>query len=102
MVFGRNGPELACNQIVNTSFCVFELRFEDRSSVERAFRLVGDDPKVASCLVEPESLRIRVVTSKAAGAPLVERIYEHGGLVWCKRYPLHSEPRHGSPTASSS
>ncbi len=92
MVFVRSGPELAYIQRVDTSFCVFELRFEDRPSVARAFVLVGDDPRVASCLVEPESLRIRVVTSKAAGARLSERIYERGGLVWCKRYLLHSEP----------
>lgn len=102
MVFVRSGLELACIQRVNTSLSVFELRFEDRSSVERAFGLIGDDPMVMSCLVEPESLRIRVITSKAAGALLFERIYERGGLVWCKRYPLPSEPPHGSPTASPS
>ena len=88
MVFVRGGLELAYIRRVNARLCVFELRFEHRSSVCRAFGLVADDPRVASCLVEPESLRIRVVTSKAAGAPLFERIYEHGGLVWCKRYPL--------------
>ena len=102
MVLVRSGLELACIQRVNTSLSVFELRFEDRSSVEQAFGLVGDDPMVTSCLVEPESLRIRVITGKAAGAPLFERIYERGGLVWCKRYPLPSEPPHGSPTASPS
>ncbi len=90
MVFVHSGPELACMQRVNIPLCVFELRFEDRSSVECAFGLVGDDPVVTSCLVEPERLRIRVITSKAAGAPLFERIYERGGLLWCKRYPLPS------------
>jgi len=78
---------------VNTNQCIFELRFEDRSAVERAFALVGDDPWVTSCLVDSESLRIRVVTSKAAGSPLCERIYEYGGMVWCKRYPLPDEPQ---------
>ena len=78
------------------------MRFEDRSSFERAFGLVGDDTWVASCLVDPESLRIRVVTSEAAGAPLFERIYERGGMVWCKRYPLPDKPLHRSPAASLS
>ena len=73
---------------MNTNQCIFELRFEDRASVERAFGLVGDDPWVTSCLVDSESLRIRVVTSKAAGSPLCEQIYMYGGMVWCKRYPL--------------
>ena len=77
---------------VNTSQCIFELRFEDRPSVERAYGLVGDDSWVTSCLMDPESLRIRIVTSKSAGAPLCERIYEHGGMVWCKRYPLPNDP----------
>ena len=96
------GLEIACIQRVNTDLFVFELRFEGRPSVERAFGLVGDDPNVASCLVEPESLRIRVVTSKASGVPLVERIYERGGLVWCKLYPLDSGHTHESPTTSAS
>jgi len=75
-----------------SGLCVFELRFENRDSIERAYGIVSDDPWVSSCLVESESLRIRLTTTQADGAPLIERIYEHGGLVWCKRYPLLGEP----------
>jgi len=67
---------------------VYILRFEDRASVERAFRVVTDVSEIGGCLVEPEELRIRFLATKDTGTPLLERVYEQGGLVWCKHYVL--------------
>lgn len=90
----ENGPDLAAASDVEPP-SVFILRFEDKAALERAFALVSDARSIASCMVEPEELRIRFLTSDKAGAPLLEQVYEHGGLVWCKRYPLRGEPASG-------
>ncbi len=65
---------------------IFILRFEHRAAVERAFSVVTDEPAIASCVVEAEELRIEFLATKKTGAPILERVYERGGLIWCKRY----------------
>lgn len=70
---------------------VFILRFEDRAATQCAFGLVSDDRDVASCVVEPEELRIRFVATKEIGVLLVERLYERTRLTWCTRHGLTVE-----------
>lgn len=67
---------------------VYILRFEDRDAVERAFGLLFDEAAVDGCTIEPETLGIRFLAMKQSGAPLLERVHDGGGLVWCKSYPL--------------
>lgn len=67
---------------------VFILRFEHRGALERAFRLVADQLRVADCIVEVKELRIRFHATADVGVQLLERIDERGGLTWCERYPL--------------
>jgi len=77
---------------------VFVLRFEHRAAVERAFGLLYNETAVETCTIEPEELGIRFVATKAGGAPLLERVHESGGLVWCKQYPMDADG--GGPRAS--
>ena len=65
---------------------VFVLRFEDRAALQRAFIVTSDEHAIEGCSVEPEELRIRFLAPKETGAPLLERVYERGGLVWSTRY----------------
>jgi hypothetical protein len=83
----KAGPILARTHGVKDLF-VFIARFEDRAAVERAFEAISNERSIASCMVEPEELRIRLLAPKNAGSALVEQIYERGGLRWCKRYAL--------------
>ncbi len=69
---------------------VYILRFEHREAVERAFGLLYDEAAVSSCTIEPEELGIRFLADRKGGAPLLERVQDSGGLVWCKSYALQS------------
>ena len=72
---------------------VFILRFERRSAAERAFGVLSENESVDSCIVDPGELRIRFLARKQDGPPLLEKIYDRGGMVWCERYPVKkSEP----------
>jgi len=67
---------------------VFQLAFTDKFRLEEAFRMLLDDERVDSCTVEPNGVTARFVASQRAGAPLLERIYEVGGLRWCSRHAI--------------
>ena len=64
------------------------LVFSDAVQLARAFDRVLDSPAVASCLVEPEHVRIRFLSAPGAETPLVAMIYADGGLRWCTRHDL--------------
>jgi hypothetical protein len=61
-------------------------------STQRAFARVNDDPRVASCIVEPAQRRLRFLAPESLGEALVERIYQEGDLVWCSRHALERSP----------
>jgi len=73
---------------VAASDYVFDLRFDDKRALERAFARISDEVAVVSCLVEPDLLRIRLLADEAVGDALVDELYAQRGLVWCKRHPL--------------
>lgn len=58
----------------------------------RAFARVNDDPRVASCIVQPAQGRLRFLAPESLGDALVERIYQEGDLVWCSRHALKLPP----------
>jgi hypothetical protein len=64
------------------------LVFSDAAQLARAFDRVLDSPEVASCLVEPEHVRIRFLSQPGAEKPLVDTIYAEGGLRWCTRHDV--------------
>jgi hypothetical protein len=71
---------------------VYELRFAEPATLERAFDRVNGHPQVASCSFELAPRRIRLLAPLAVGEALVERLYLEGGLSWCSRHALESEP----------
>ena len=85
----KAGAELATALRVE-ELRLFILHFEHRAAVERAFAVVADERAIGSCVVEPEELRIRFLATQKTGKPLLERVYEQGGLTWCRRYQRRS------------
>ena len=67
------------------------LRFTDAGELSRAFDFLKASVLVEVCLVEPAELRLRFVAPGAHATELVERIYLHGGLTWCRRHPLRRD-----------
>lgn len=67
---------------------VYVLRFSSPGPLRRAFDRVIEAERVASCTIEPEEGRIRLVAPARAAELLVERIYQDGGLVWCSRHDV--------------
>jgi hypothetical protein len=53
---------------------------------------------VASCLIEPESGRIRFLAPRKAADALVEQIYEEGGLTWCSQHDVNPAGDAPEPT----
>lgn len=72
---------------------VYVLHFESLGRLTRAFDLVLEDPEVASCMIEPEQLRLRFLGPVALTDRLVEEIYRDGGLLWCSRHDVRDERR---------
>ena len=75
---GRGFEENLCRRRAGAKLAVafrveelwlFTLSFEHRAAVERAFGVVADERAIASCVVEPEELRIRFLAPKKTGAP---------------------------------
>jgi hypothetical protein len=77
---------------------VYVLELRGSAALTRAFDRVMDSRHVASCLIEPESGRIRFVAPARAADALVEQIYLEGGLGWCSRHDL--QPLSDAPEAS--
>jgi hypothetical protein len=67
---------------------VYVLHFRGAAALTRAFDRVMESRHVASCLVEPESGRIRFLAPRRAADAIVEVIYGEGGLTWCSRHDL--------------
>lgn len=67
---------------------VYVLHFQCLGRLTRAFDLVLEDPEVASCMIEPEQLRLRFLGPRKLTDRLVERIYQDGGLAWCGRHDV--------------
>ena len=72
---------------------VYLLHLQNAVYLERAFDRVLESPRVASCAVEPEQLRLRFMALRRHGDVLVEQIYLEGGLVWCSRHELEATSR---------
>ncbi len=81
------------------SLFVFRLRLSDARRLEEAFALLIEDDHVASLSIQPLTLSAFFMATSAVGAPLVERIYQDGGLRWCSSHrvrflvPVDEEPR---------
>lgn len=69
---------------------VYRLDFTDRSRLEAAFGVLLDSDSVVSCVIEPETVSARFMSTAAPGSALVERIYAIGGLRWCSRHTVQS------------
>jgi hypothetical protein len=67
---------------------LFDLHFESQAALLEAFQRVGDQPRVLSCSLETELLRLRYVLPEEDAPALAERIYLSGGLRWCTQHPL--------------
>ena len=67
---------------------VYVLMLRGAPALTRAFDRVMESQHVASCLIEPESGRIRFLAPPRAADALVEQIYDEGGLTWCSRYDV--------------
>ena len=61
---------------------VYVLEFNTREALSRGFARLLDDSHVEACSAETGGLRVRFLSLKDA-EPLVERIYQEGGLRWC-------------------
>lgn len=59
---------------------VHTLEFTDRNRLSSAFERIISHEHVEDCLVETDKLRIRFVATPERAAPLIERIYQDGGL----------------------
>jgi len=67
---------------------LFDAYFDSQAALAEAFRFVGEQPRVASCSLESEQLRLRYVLPEEDAPELAERIYQTGGLRWCTRHVL--------------
>ncbi len=67
---------------------LFDLHFESQAALLEAFQRVGDQPRVLSCSLETELLRLRYVLPEEDAPALAERIYLSGGLRWCTQHAL--------------
>jgi hypothetical protein len=67
---------------------VYVLHLRGVAALTRAFDRVMDSRHVASCLIEPESRRIRFLAPRRPADALVEIIYAEGGLTWCSQHDL--------------
>lgn len=67
---------------------VYVLHLDTPGRLIRAFDIVLDSSRVASCMVEPELCRVRFLAPSDCADKLVERIYELGGLRWCSRHEV--------------
>jgi hypothetical protein len=67
---------------------VYVLHLRGSAALTRAFDRVMESRHVASCLVEPESGRIRFLAPRRAAEAIVELIYSEGGLTWCSQHDL--------------
>jgi hypothetical protein len=67
---------------------VYVLELRGAPALTRAFDRLMESRHVASCLIEPESGRIRFLAPAKAADALVEQIYLEGGLTWCSRHDL--------------
>jgi len=68
---------------------VYILILRGAPALTRAFDRVMESRHVASCLIEPETGRIRFLAPRKAADALVERIYEEGGLTWCSQHDVN-------------
>jgi len=67
---------------------VYVLILRSAPALTRAFDRVMESRHVASCLIEPESGRLRFLAPPKAADELVAQIYEEGGLTWCSQHDL--------------
>jgi hypothetical protein len=67
---------------------VYVLVLRGAPALTRAFDRVMESRHVASCLIEPESGRIRFLAPPKAADALVEEIYAEGGLTWCSQHDV--------------
>ncbi len=67
---------------------VYVLELRGVPALTRAFDRLMESSHVASCLIEPESGRIRFLAPAKAADALVEEIYLEGGLGWCSRHDV--------------
>jgi len=77
---------------------VYVLHFESVGPLHRAFDLLIQCDDVASCMVEPERMRLRFLAPPRYGDPLVERLYLRGGLTWCSRHETRGAGAEASPS----
>jgi hypothetical protein len=70
---------------------LFDLHFDSQAALLEAFQRVGDQPRLLSCSLETEDLRLRYVLPEEDAPALAERIYLSGGLLWCTRHVLPAE-----------
>ena len=70
---------------------VFILRIENEDLLEKAFARLLESPDVSTCIIEPDHLQIRFVSSDEVAERLMARIYLSGGLVWSSRHDLTSD-----------
>ena len=68
---------------------VYILILRGAPALTRAFDRVMDSRHVASCLIEPETGRIRFLAPRKAADALVEQIYQEGGLTWCSQHDVN-------------
>jgi len=76
---------------------VYVLELRGAPALTRAFDRVMESHHVASCVIEPETGRIRFLAPAKAADALVEQIYLEGGLGWCSRHDVN--PSSDAPTA---
>jgi hypothetical protein len=77
---------------MTAELCVYVLRFADVGPLTRAFDRIADVPEVASCALELQGRRVRLLAPPQVGEPLVERLYLEGGLAWCSRHAFELPP----------
>jgi hypothetical protein len=70
---------------------VHTLEFTDQNRLAAAFERIASDSRVEDCLVETSRLRIRFVAEPKLAAPLIERIYQDGGLRLSQRHRIAGE-----------
>ncbi len=67
---------------------VYVLHIDSPGLLTRAFDRILASSRVASCMVEPEQMRVRFLAPSDCADRLVERIYAEGGLRWCSRHDV--------------
>jgi hypothetical protein len=71
---------------------VYVLHFASPGLMTLAFdRIIASD-RVASCMVEPNEVRLRFLAPARVADALVQRVYLEGGLTWCSRHDLREQP----------